>query len=128
MSSVALMDLGCTGFQVHAYTNEIGLANWQQQQWGLMRLPSEPEFTYTVTFLGLAVGTDVVVLAAGTTNVLASFDQITGTSYVFTYTSAQSVDVGFLKAGKVPQYIRGLYLGTTSSSIPVAQTNDRNYI
>ena len=39
----------------------------------------------------------------------------------------RTVDVGFIKPGYVPLYIRNLALTTTDSSIPVALTADRNY-
>lgn len=86
-----------------------------------------PLDTNTVTFTGLPTGCDVVVLAAGTNTILASVDSGPGTSYAFTYEGAQSIDVGFLKPGYVPYYIRGLALGTTDSSLPVSLTVDRNY-
>ncbi len=81
----------------------------------------------TVTFTGLPAGTDIVVLAAGTSTVLAQQDSNAGSSYGFTYSGAQSVDVGFLKPGFVPFYIRNLSLTTSDASIPVALAADRNY-
>lgn len=86
-----------------------------------------PISTNSLTFTGLPNGCDVVVLQAGTTTILASADQIVGTSYTYTYSGAQSVDVGFIKPGFVPFYIRGLALTTADSNIPVAMTADRNY-
>lgn len=87
-----------------------------------------PLDTNTVTFTGLPTGTDVVVLQAGTSTILAQQDAGAGTTYAFTYAGAQTVDVGFLKAGYVPLYIRGLALTTADSSIPVALSADRNYL
>ena len=81
----------------------------------------------TVTFTGLPTGCDVVVLTAGTSTILASVDAGAGTTYVFTYSGAQSVDVGFIKPGYVPFYVRNLSLGTADSSLPVSLTVDRNY-
>lgn len=81
-----------------------------------------------VTFTGLPTGTDVVVLTAGTNTILASVDAGAGTSYTFTYSGAQTIDVGFIKPGYIPQYIRNLALTATDSSIPVSMTADRNYI
>ena len=80
----------------------------------------------TITFAGPPTGCDMVVLTAGTTTVLYSIDA--GTTYSYTYSGAQTVDIGFIKQGYVPYYIRGLSLTTTDSSIPVAMTADRNYI
>lgn len=84
--------------------------------------------TNTVTFTGLPTGTDVVVLSAGTATILAQQDAGAGTTYGYTYSGAQTIDVGFITQGYVPLYIRGLSLGTTDSSIPVAMTADRNYV
>jgi hypothetical protein len=81
----------------------------------------------TITFTGLPVGSDVVVLTAGTTTILASVDAIAGTTWAYTYSGAQSVDVGFIKPGYVPLYIRNLSLTATDSSLPVSLTADRNY-
>ena len=80
----------------------------------------------SITFTGIPSGTDMVVLTAGTTTVLYSIDA--GSTFVYTYSGAQTVDIGFIKTGYVPYYIRNLSLTTTDSSIPVAMTADRNFI
>lgn len=82
----------------------------------------------TVTFTGLPLGTDIVILTAGTTTILEQVDQHTSTSFAWGYSGTPTVDVGFIKPGFVPYYIRGLSLGTTDSSIPVAMFADRNYV
>jgi hypothetical protein len=87
-----------------------------------------PMDTNTVTFTGLPTGCDAVTLVAGANTILDSQDSMAGTSYSFTYSGAQNIDVGFIKPGYVPQYIRGLSLTTSDSSIPVALTVDRNFI
>ena len=58
---------------------------------------------------------------------MAQQDENPTTSYAFTFSGAQTVDVGFIKPGYVPLYIRGLSLTTADTSIPVALTADRNY-
>jgi hypothetical protein len=83
--------------------------------------------TNTVTFTGLATGTDVVVLSAGTSTILASVDAGGTSSYAYTYTGTPSIDVGFIQQGYVPLYIRGLTLTAVNSSIPVAMSLDRNF-
>lgn len=85
-----------------------------------------PMDTNTVTFTGPPAGTDMVVLSAGTNTILYSIDS--ASTFTYTYSGAQSVDVGFIKTGYVPYYIRNLSLSTTDSSIPVAMTADRNFI
>lgn len=86
-----------------------------------------PLSTNTVTFTGLPSGCDVVTLTAGTSSILDQKDAQVGSTYSFTYAGAQNVDVGFIKSGYVPFYIRNLALTTTDSSIPVSLTVDRNY-
>lgn len=86
-----------------------------------------PLDTNTVTFTGLPTGTDIVVLTAGTSTILAQQDANPTSSYAFTYSGAQNVDVGFINPGYQINYLRNLPLGTTDSSIPVSLTADRNY-
>lgn len=81
----------------------------------------------TISFTGLPTGCDMVVLEAGTTNVLYQLDAYAGTTLTYTYEGADTVDVGFIKPGYIPYYIRDLALTTTDSSIPVTLTADRNY-
>jgi hypothetical protein len=87
-----------------------------------------PLDTNTLTVTGLPMGCDVVVLAAGTGTILDQIDQLAGTSYSYTYSGAQNIDIGIIKPGYVPYYIRNLQLTTADSSIPVALTTDRNYV
>lgn len=86
-----------------------------------------PLDTNTATFTGLPTGCDAVTLVAGTTTVLDQKDQIVGNSYSYSYSGAQTVDVGFIKPGYVPFYIRGLSLVVADTVIPVSLTLDRNY-
>jgi hypothetical protein len=81
----------------------------------------------TITFTGLPTGTDAVVLTAGTSTILASVDAGAGTTFSYQYEGTPTIDVGFIKAGYVPQYIRNLTLTSVDSSIPVALTVDRAY-
>jgi len=80
----------------------------------------------SVSFTGIPADTDMVVLTAGTTTVLYSLDA--ASTFVYTYSGSQTVDVGFIKQGYVPYYIRNLSLTAVDSSIPVAMTADRNFI
>ena len=81
----------------------------------------------TVTFTGLPTGCDAVALTAGTNTVLDQQNELAGTTYSFTYEGTPTIDVGFIKPGYIPRYIRNLPLGSTDTSIPVALTADRNY-
>jgi hypothetical protein len=86
-----------------------------------------PLDTNTVTFTGLPTGCDVVVLTAGTSTILDQRDALAASSYGFVFSGAQNIDIGFLKPGYVPYYIRNLALTAVDSSIPVTLTPDRNY-
>lgn len=86
-----------------------------------------PLDTNTVTFTGLPSGVDIVVLTAGTSTVLTQVDANAGSSYAWTYSGAQNVDVGFILPGYKVKYIRGLALTTTDSSLPIAMEIDRAY-
>jgi hypothetical protein len=86
-----------------------------------------PLDTNTVTFTGLPTGCDIVVLTAGTSTILDQQDALGTTSYGYTFSGAQNIDIGFLKPGYVPYYIRNLALTAVDSSIPVTLTPDRNY-
>jgi hypothetical protein len=81
----------------------------------------------TVTFTGLPTGFDAVVLTAGTSTILAQADAVAATSYSYQYEGTPTIDIGFIKPGFIPFYIRNLALGSTDSSIPVSLTADRNY-
>lgn len=81
----------------------------------------------TVTFTGLPAGCDAVVLTAGTSTILAQADANPLTSFSFTHEGTPTIDIGFVKPGYVPFYIRNLALGATDTSIPVSLTADRNY-
>lgn len=87
-----------------------------------------PLDTTNLSFTGLQLNTDIVVLAAGTSTILAQQDSNSTSSYTFTYEGTPTVDVGFIKTGYVPLYIRNLALTATNSTIPVAMTADRNFI
>lgn len=92
------------------------------------QLNQYPLDTTTFTISGLQVGTDVVVLTAGTTTILDQADQIVGTTYEYTYEGTPIIDIGLHKAGFVPLYIRNLQLGTSATTLPVSQIVDRNYL
>ena len=86
-----------------------------------------PLDTNTITFTGLPVGCDMVVLEAGTSNVLYQVDSYGSSSIPYVYSGADTVDFGFIKPGYVPLYIRDFELTTSDVSLPVALTMDRIY-
>jgi len=81
----------------------------------------------TLTVTGFEPGSDIVVLAAGTDTVLASVDSYAGSSWGYVYETAQPVDVGVLKPGFIPRYVRNYALGSTDASLLITQSFDRNY-
>jgi hypothetical protein len=81
----------------------------------------------TVTFTGLPTGCDAVTLTAGTSTILDQRDSLVGTTYSYQYEGTPTIDVGFIKPGFIPFYIRNLALTSADSSIPVSLTADRNY-
>jgi hypothetical protein len=86
-----------------------------------------PLETYTVTFSGIEPGSDVTVTTSNTNTTVGSVDQNATSSWGYTYSGAQMVDIKIIKAGFVPYAIYDLVLTTTNSTIPIAQTADRNY-
>jgi hypothetical protein len=81
----------------------------------------------TLTLTGLQTGSDVVILQAGTTNILLAVDANVTTQYRYVYETAQNVDIGIIKPGFVPLYIRNYPLTTANASLPIAQNADRNF-
>lgn len=81
----------------------------------------------TLTLTGLQTGSDIVILQAGTSNILLAIDSNVGTSYAYTYQTAQPVDIGVIKPGFVPLYVRNFALASTNAGLPITQTFDRNY-
>ena len=80
-----------------------------------------------LTLTGIVAGSDVVILEAGTDTIIAQADAIGGTTYTYDYTVQQSVDIGIIKPGYIPLYIRNYQLDADDSSLPIAQQTDRNY-
>lgn len=81
----------------------------------------------TLTLTGLPSGYDAVVLTAGTSTVLTQVDSVAATTFSYQYEGTPSVDIGIIKPGYIPFYIRNLSLSSSDSSIPVSLTIDRNY-
>ena len=87
--------------------------------------------TVNLTLTGLVANSDVNILQSGTTTQLLEVDQNPSSTYIWTYDSSYigtSIDIGIMLAGYVPYYIRGYVLGSTDSTLPIAQVVDRNFI
>jgi hypothetical protein len=81
----------------------------------------------TLSLTNLIPGSDVVILQAGTSNILESADSISGSIYNYIYETLQSVDIGVIKPGYKPKYQRNYSLSSLNSSIPMTQELDRVY-
>ena len=81
----------------------------------------------TMTFTGLQIGSDVVLLVAGTDTVIDSVDQTVGTTWSYSYSTPIDFDYGVVKPGYVTIYRYGLTMASSDSTISVAQIADRNY-
>lgn len=101
----------------------VGVSTYTRQ-----RSLAERTIQIYLTFIGIVPGSDVVVLSAGTTTVLDTGDSISGSTYTFSYSTLGNVDIGILKSGYKPLYIRDFTLTTSGGTLPIAQTIDRNYI
>lgn len=86
-----------------------------------------PLDTLTLTLNGLVAGSDIVILAAGTTTERVNVDANPGTSYAYSYEASEAVDICIYKAGYIPFTIRNYTLATSDASLPIAQVADRNY-
>jgi hypothetical protein len=82
----------------------------------------------TLTLTGLVAGSDVIVTTSDTNTVVGEVDANAGTSWGFTFSGAQTVDIKVIKAGYVPWVIYDYALSAADASLPVAQTVDRAYV
>lgn len=87
-----------------------------------------PLDTVTLTLTGLVAGSDVTILAAGTETVRATTEENAGTTYAYTYETAESVDVAVYNPGYIPFFIRNYALGSSNASLPCAQVADPSYL
>jgi hypothetical protein len=92
-------------------------------------IDDEPQSSPYLNLTGLQTGSDIVVLVAGTTTILQQIDAYSGTAWAWNYDpdAVTAVDVGVIKQGYVPLYVRNLALTVAGASIPIAQVADRNY-
>ncbi len=83
----------------------------------------------SIVISGYHSGSDIVIIQSGTTNVLASVDASTDSSWTYNYSTTQNVDIAIYKSGYVPYIIRNYTLsGGLNVPIVVSQLVDRNYV
>ena len=87
-----------------------------------------PDKVIKFTLTGLQIGSDVVILKAGTNIVLTAVDQNPTSSFSYVYSNIIPVDIGIIKPGYITKYLYNFQLPTADASIPIAQLVDRNYI
>lgn len=80
-----------------------------------------------LTLDGIVPGSDVVVLEAGTTNVLDTGDSVGSTSYTYSYLAPHNVDIAVYLQGYEPYYLRGYLLSADPVTLPISQKLDRNF-
>ena len=82
--------------------------------------------SYTFTLAGLQSGSEVYIYAAGTSTILAS-TLSSGTSFAYSHTAAQSVDVSVAKAGFDWYSAKSLSAPLLNTSYAVTQIADPFY-
>lgn len=87
-----------------------------------------PPTTAALTLSEFPAGADIVILTAGTPTIIHQVDQAAGPTYTYSYTGTPLVDVGVIKPGYKPKYLRNLQLSATDASIPVSLNIDRSYL
>lgn len=94
-----------------------------------MQVDVEPAASPYLNLTGLVTGSDIVVLAAGTSTILQQIDAYSGTAWAWNYDpdAVTAVDVCIYNPGYVPFSVRNLTTGVGGASIPVQQLIDRNY-
>lgn len=82
----------------------------------------------SLTLEGFPAGADIVILAAGTSTILEQVDQAAGPTYVYAYSTPVLVDIGIIKPGYKPRYLRSLQLAAADATLPVSLEIDRSYL
>jgi len=101
---------------------------YMQSSWSAMGSNLYPLDTITVTMTGMVSGSDIVVLPHGTETVRATAEDISGTTYAYTYETPESVDIRVYKEGYFPFSIENYTLGSTNTSVLITQVPDVSYI
>jgi hypothetical protein len=106
----------------------VGVSAWTSLEiW--LTLTDEPIISPSLTLTGLATGTVVAVVQAGTETLIEVLAESAG-SVTFDYDAAPGtfVDINLLAAGKVWQQLADFELTEAVQSIPVAQVDDVVYL
>jgi len=84
----------------------------------------------TLTLTGLVSGSDIVIRTHGSTTILASADQNSGTTYAYPYTYAAGtyVDIEVYMPGYIPWSLWNYLLTNSDASLPISQVVDPSYV
>lgn len=101
---------------------------WQPMTFAA-QIDVEPASSPYLNLTGLVPGSDIVLLAPGSSTLLQQIDAYSGASWAWNYDPDQvtAADVCIYKPGYVPFAVRNLALGIDGASVPVQQLADRNY-
>lgn len=80
-----------------------------------------------LTLTGLVVGSDIVILDAGTSTIRVQVDAHGTSSYVYSFSTGGNVDIGVIKQGYIVLYVRNYPLPAANASLPISQVLDRNF-
>lgn len=80
-----------------------------------------------LTLTGIVVGSDIVILDAGTTTERVNINAHGSSSYVYSFTTGGNVDICLYKQGYIPYASRNFALPSQDGSIPINQVSDRNF-
>ncbi len=86
-----------------------------------------PSSVVTLTLSGLELGSDIVILQAGTSNILQDVDAHPGSAYSYVYDTFVTIDICIYKTGFIPFAIRNYVLQDSNTTLPIDQVADRNY-
>jgi len=86
-----------------------------------------PATVVTLTLTGLELGSDIVILQAGTSTIMQDADAHPGSTYSYVYDTLINVDICIYKTGYIPFAIRNYTLQESDTSLPIDQVVDRNY-
>jgi hypothetical protein len=83
--------------------------------------------TNTLTLTGLIPGSDVVINTSGTNTTVGEVDTLVGSTFVWTFSGAQTVDIKIMMSGYRPWQLYDFHVDPVDSSLPIAQEIDRAY-
>jgi hypothetical protein len=87
-----------------------------------------PLSTITLTLTDMPTGCDVAIIASGTETVRATQEDLSGTTYAYTYETPENVDLVVIKPGYMPFAQRNFALGSSNASFPISLSPDPSYL